>query len=528
MAVDYSVYTDIFDLKNGEAILREYPEPDAAVLVTLKRGQKLRRLDTFYWNGAWVRFYADVQGGAKYEGYLHADDVVSATDDAPTEPAPQPAPQQPAPAPPAPPQHQAPQPTPPQPQPAPQQQAPAAMMALGCVDADVSEQSCAAFLSVVERTTGLPPAQIPATAEKNNVTAPSIEKLSLSRLPVAAGAMTVAQVQEGLKTAGFFPGGKVDGIYGYRTRAAVRLFQEYVRSVEKVACLPDGRFGPQTQDFLQRWLSNGAQPNWSPRAGEYDAWLGLLERVKQKYLAEPGRVLEKVNAFAGRTDTRKVQAWDFTGPGHIHLIGVRRAQANNKSDDIFIALIKGLVFKFQGSTEPGSSSNAAGPPYITPGQHDFHFGWHKKSYLALRPRSAGALIVRAGADRKLDDADLDRGLEANDTIHIHWGGRGLDGDVNKWSEGCQVISGSVYVNPAHELVDCRAFAAVEPFEAMTRHGKTRGAYNLLSDLATAYASDLPDDTVRYTLLNESDLDLAPELKQALEESRSRVMGLIGH
>jgi len=46
--------------------------------------------------------------------------------------------------------------------------------------------------------------------------------------------MTVAAVQQALKTTGFFPGGKVDGICGYRTRAAMRLFQEYVRSVEKL------------------------------------------------------------------------------------------------------------------------------------------------------------------------------------------------------------------------------------------------------------------------------------------------------
>ena len=36
--------------------------------------------------------------------------------------------------------------------------------------------------------------------------------------------MTVAAMQQALKTIGFFPGGKVDGICGYRTRAAMRLF----------------------------------------------------------------------------------------------------------------------------------------------------------------------------------------------------------------------------------------------------------------------------------------------------------------
>lgn len=390
----------------------------------------------------------------------------------------------------------------------------AAMIELGCVDADVSDEACAAYLGIVERTTRLALSDVANT----------LDKVATKRmLPLSPGAMSVAQVQENLKTLGFFPGGEADGICGYRTHSAIRLFQEYVRSVEKQACVPDGRFGPKTQAHLQRWLDSGARPDWSPHAGEYEAWLGLLEAAKQKYLAQPGPVLEKVNAFAGASDTRKVQDWDFAGPGNIHLVGLRRNEANNKFDDVFVLLMKGLVFKFQGSTEPGASEHPEGPPHLAPGQHNYHFGWHKRSYLALRPQNAGVLIARAGADKRLDEADWEKGLRPEPTINIHWGGRGMGRDVNHWSEGCQVINGEVYVNPAGEMISCSAFAATSPSEAATRHDKTRGAYNLLVDLVTALSGDMPSNTVKYTLLTEPDLDLAPSLKQSLAESRERLL-----
>ena len=528
MPIDYTGYTDIFLVTKDDAALREYPEPDALALVALKRGQQLRRLDTIYWNGAWIRFYADVPGGRKYEGYLHAQDVED-TDDVeapPAAPAPpsagQAAPAQPpAPAPTQPPPTAAQPPAPaPIPAPAPQS-APAAagpMITLGCVDAGVSDQACAAYLGVVEQTTRRKLAEV----------APGLDKIATTRMPPpASGAMTIAQVQQGLHQLGFFPGGEADGICGYRTTSAIRLFQEYVRSVEGVKCLPDGHFGPQTQAQLQRWLSSGARPDWSPKAGEYEAWLGLLQAVKQKYTATPSRVLELVNAFAGQSDTRKVRDWDFTGPGNIHLIGVRRNEAANKFDDIFVLLIKGLVFKFQGSTEPGASEHPDGPPHLTPGQHDYHFGWHKRTYLALRPRGAGVLVVRAGADRKLDDTDLARGVHPEPTINIHWGGRGMAGDVNNWSEGCQVINGTVYVNPGHQLISCAEFAAVGSKDPTTRPEKTRGAYNVLVDLVTALSGDMTDNGVKYTLLTEPDLELAPVLKQTLAAARDGVIRMVG-
>jgi hypothetical protein len=390
---------------------------------------------------------------------------------------------------------------------------------LGCVDPGVGDDACAAYIRTVEQTTRVALADV----------ADGLDKVSLQRLqPAPQGAMSVADLQRALTALGFFPGGAADGICGYRTQSAIRLFQEYVRSIEGHGdCVPDGQFGPRTQAHLQRWLTENKQMNWSPIAGEYEGWLALLESVKQKYAAAPSRALQLVSAFEGPSDTRKVANWDFTGPGNIHLIGVRRNEVAGKFDDIFVLLMKGLVFKFQGSTEPGASSHADGPPHITQGQHDYHFGWHQRKYLALRPLSAGVLVVRAGADRVLDDADWEKGLSPNATINIHWGGRGMTRDVGQWSEGCQVINGTVYVNPANQLVSCAGFAAVRSSEPMNDRSRTRGAYNVLTDVVTALSGDMPSNQVKYTLLTEADLDLAPALKQKLAEDRARALSIGG-
>jgi hypothetical protein len=409
----------------------------------------------------------------------------------------------------------------PTPTPAPAPAAGAQIITLGCVDHGVGDDACATYLRTVEQTTRLPLAQVEET----------LDKVSLKRLaPAPQGAMSIADVQRALTATGFFPGGAADGICGYRTQSAIRLFQEYVRTMESQAdCIPDGVFGPRTQTHLQRWLDSGKRMDWSPVAGEYEAWLSLLERFKQKHLAEPSRVLQLVNAFDKPTDTRKVQNWDFAGPGNIHLVGVRRYEAPGKYDDLFLLLMKGLVFKFQGSTEPGVSSN---PPHLVPGQHDYHFGWHPgrtedkplQRYLALRPLGPGVLIVRAGADKRLEEADYDRGLEANVSINIHWGGRGMARD-NTWSAGCQVINSTGYINPANQLISCASFAAVYEKEPPKERGKTRGAYNVLTDVVTALSGDMPNNTVKYTLLTEADLDLAPDLKQKMADDRARAITL---
>lgn len=397
------------------------------------------------------------------------------------------------------------------------------MIQVGSFDDDVPQTGRDAYVKEVEEITRVPVREIAEGSDK---------LVFASHTPDAQSPMSIAAIQQALKSAGFFPGGKIDGICGYRTRSAMRLFQEYVRSVEKLSCVPDGRFGPSSQQHLQRWMHNRAVIGWAPtierwEAGtlgqvEYTEWLSLLGRVKDHYTSNPNRALELVNTFAAPTDTRPVAQWDFSPRGNIHLIGIRRTEKSNKFDDIFVLLIKGLVFKFQGSTEPGASDNRAGAPFLVQGQHDYHFGWHKKQYLALRPEhlDKGVLVVRS-KDMQLDEADLNRGLEANASINIHWGGKGMKFDVKNWSEGCQVINGTAYIGPSNELIDCSAFAAVNNSEIAADPARTRGAYNVLLDLVTALASDLPTNTVKYTLLVEPDLDLSPLVKDSLADARGK-------
>ena len=117
------------------------------------------------------------------------------------------------------------------------------------------------------------------------------------------------------------------------------------------------------------------------------------------------------------------------------------------------------------------------------------------------------LVVRSKGDFRLDDADVSKGLEANSTIHVHCGGKGLKFDVNNWSEGCQVINGSAYLGPNNERVDCSSIVATNNGEVASNPSKTRGAYNLLADLVLGLGSDLPGTSVRYMLLTEQDLSL---------------------
>lgn len=401
------------------------------------------------------------------------------------------------------------------------------MITLGCFDPNVTEAGCNAYKEEVARITRVPFAEV----------VPGVDKFVTQRYVPDANGMSVAAVQRALKTIGFFPGGKDDGICGYRTLSAIRLFQEYVRSVEKLECVPDGRFGPQSQQHLQRWLDGRLVSQWASsierwQSGtlgqtEYADWLSLLEKVKAEYTAKPNRMLQMVNSFSGASDTRKVAQWDFSPKGNGHLIGVRRESFTGKFDDIFVLLLKGLVFKFQGSTEPGASTDPRGTPFVVQGQHDYHFGWHQKTYLALRPQGQGVLVVRSKGDMRLDDADLANGLSPNPSINIHWGGKGMTRDVKNWSEGCQVINGTVYLNAADELIDCSAFAATNQAELASDPHRTRGAYNVLLDLVTALSSDMTGNAVKYMLLVDEDLDSAPALKQGLADAAARVGKMAG-
>ena len=345
----------------------------------------------------------------------------------------------------------------------------------------------------------------------------------------------VAKVQRFLKQRGFFPFGVVDGLCGYRTSSSLRLFQEYVRTVEKDASIgaPDGIFGRKSLDHLKRWQDNDLEAEWnhysadSPQP-EFKKWLALLDKIKTHYRQDPTDLLAKVAAYTGSTDTRAADNWDFN-PSRIHLIGVRRHEAKpgkRENDDVFILLINGVVFKFYGTTDPGKSSHRSGAPFLVHGQHRYRFGWHKQSdkqkvYRALKPKSSGVLVIRdSDRDYALTSSDLAGHLENNASINVHWGGRG----VSNWSQGCQVICGRGYINHNNELIDCSDFAASNYAMLGKKaggHYQTKGAYSVLVDLVTAFSGS--EYALDYMLIYEDDLKIDPGFGNGMAAKINDVM-----
>lgn len=397
------------------------------------------------------------------------------------------------------------------------------MIALGVFDPDVQERALDEYVQYTLKLTGVQEwsgkRQLRGDKEGEWV---SFQKMD-------AGDMKVKDVQQFLKDAGFFSG-KIDGICGYRTTAAIRLFQEYVRTVEGDASIgfPDGKLGPTSMTHLKRWKAGNKKADWTnfsnaKPSAEYTKWMNLLNQVKSKYAATPNKMLQLVNQFSQPSDTIKPASWDLN-PGKIHLVGVRRNETKlapsagqRRFDDGFVLLINGLAFKFYGSTDPGATEHPKGAPFLVQGQHLYRFGWHKLSdqnrvYHALKPLTTGVLIVRS-QDMALTEADLANGLERNNSINIHWGGEGVS-TIGAWSEGCQVFVGKGYINHNGKLVDCSMFGAPNYSTLGTVVNgvyQTKGAYTVLSDLVAAFSGANPDDNVvRYMLLYEQDLALSPD------------------
>jgi hypothetical protein len=216
----------------------------------------------------------------------------------------------------------------------------------------------------------------------------------------------------------------------------------------------------------------------------------------------------------------------------VHLIGIRRGgTASATNNDLFVLLLKGLVFSFWGSTSPNpEEARKDGFPFLLEGQHRYSFGWHKiadqkKIYPALKPAIVnGVLVVRLKAgDQQVNDADIFEGKwEPNGTINIHWSG---DGDYN-FSAGCQVIAGRSYANHRGNLIPCQGYAS-DNYSGLSK-GKTRGAYNVLSDLVLTLAPAGTRD-VYYSLISEERLkqftplnteELFVQLKNSTEGSIS--------
>lgn len=413
------------------------------------------------------------------------------------------------------------------------------MITLGTCDSNVQRATLDEYIEHAKKLTGVENWENKLRGEKDGEWADFRE--------LSGSAMTVAGAQRFLKDAGFFPFGKDDGICGYRTASAIRLFQEYVRTVEGDAQIgyPDGAMGPNTIAHANRWKANNQKADWAGVTAanpsqEYAKWMSLLHKVKEKYAANPNAMLRKVNEFSQSSDTVKVANWDFD-PNKIHLIGVRRNETNveaqpgaRKFDDLFVLLIGGLAFKFFGSTDPGSTGNPKGLPFLTQGQHLYRFGWHKLSelkrvYHALKPLSNGVLVVRT-KDMVLNDADLAAGLERNNSINVHWGGEGLR-NVGKWSEGCQVIVGKAYINHNDVAINCSEYAATIYDELGAKNAKgvhqTKGAYTVLGDLVGALSgADGDDNVVKYMLIYERDLALSPEIGLLVaDEIMTRIQAL---
>lgn len=343
----------------------------------------------------------------------------------------------------------------------------------------------------------------------------------------------VASLQRFLHNSGFLTNRMNIGVFDYATQAAVRLFQEYVRTIDEdgdKSMIPDGFVGSGTMKHVRRWENQQKVCDWGPASTanpskEYTDWFKLLVKAQAFYKANPGPILRHVNKMDKTYSTRKINAWKFD-KNDIHLIGIRRNQDkpvhDRKNDDIFILLVNGQVFKFWGSTDP--SVRMAGrkdEPFLVEGQHLYRFGWHKitverKIYRAAKPLDAnGVLVLRDwNNDNSLTPKDLDitdrngkaLGIRVNNSINIHWSGIGS----TNFSAGCQVISGRSYINnqPASKgnLVDCSKFASRSYSELTTSAKKTKGAYNMLADLVVCYTKP-GVHSLTYTLGREESLNI---------------------
>ncbi|MEM9888920.1 MAG: peptidoglycan-binding domain-containing protein [Bacteroidota bacterium] len=357
----------------------------------------------------------------------------------------------------------------------------------------------------------------------------------------------VKHLQTFLFDAGFMPRSNKDGIFGYVTQAAVRLFQEYIRTIEKIKCKPDGIVGRQTWGHISRWEKEGIKADWGT-SEEYDKWMTTLKATKQYYQKNPSPIIDMIDKFPKKSDTRKLDDWEFKEED-IHLVGIRIGEDekadNRKANDLFFLLIKGMVFKFWGSTDPSAKmAGRAHEAFLVEGQHKYSFAWHSlsndnKTYRALWPYSkpkGGVLVYRDwNKDNAFDEGDIKLresigktaiDTDLNHTIHIHWSGLGF----SNWSAGCQVINGNKYINNKGETIDCTEFAASTYLMRNAkgqiirgRKGTTKGAYNVLTDLILCYAP-MGKDYLLYTMGRDETIKIGGQfgaryLTDALKEMR---------
>ena len=343
----------------------------------------------------------------------------------------------------------------------------------------------------------------------------------------------VQKLQEFLFSAGFMHEKYNEGVFDYVTEASVRLFQEYIRTIDPAdsSFVRDGKVGNGTWGKINEWPAgkkcewHGSNSSKSPSHKEYNNWFTILEAAKTYYSNSDnqGPIMKAVNARADTESTLKVEKWNFD-KDKIHLIGIRRNESIFKksktrtNDDLFVLLINGMVFKFWGSTDP-QSQDSSNEPFLVEGQHLYRFGWHKlgktktgyKTYRALRPAiNEQVVVIRDWEnDNLLSEEDLikNNGLGLGKYINIHWTG----GRSNKtWSAGCQVIRGQSYINNRNEAIDLSKFTAKSYADLYNSDKIDKGAYNMLADLVVCYSAPNLDGTnpagnqLLYTLGNEKE------------------------
>lgn len=397
-----------------------------------------------------------------------------------------------------------------------------ALLKLGCFDQGAMPSNLKAYFKALHN--GMAPALQNRKQFRDNGKWYNVRQLQGSEIKT---------LQSFLKQAGFMPYSDANGAFDYLTLSATRLFQEYVRTVEKETSIgkPDGVVGSKTWQHINRWKAAGKFCEWdlvnlkNPTTEqttllanlekEHDMWIRLMKKVQTQYLQNPPEIVALVDNYPKACDTKKLQDWN-TDANKIHLIGIRRNQnvssAIRANDDIFILLMNGLVFKFWGSTDPSAViAHRDDEAFLVEGQHHYKFGWHKisnpnKIYKAVRPASNGVLIFRdLNSDNALTKADVEQGLRPpNTTINIHWSGVG----TSNFSAGCQVIAGKSYINHRNEVVNCATFAS-QSYLGLSM-GKTHGAYNFIGDLVLTYAPK-GVQTIHYTLGRDSTLELEPSL-----------------
>ncbi len=362
----------------------------------------------------------------------------------------------------------------------------------------------------------------------------------------------IRNLQAFLQDHGFMPGARLDGVFGYWTLASLRLFQEYIRTIEGLGVeetgMPDGRVWKNTHKHMMRWRDNKLYSTWGPNevnkdkpsefkwtkpSKEFELWMKVLNKSKERCqrVLDKGAAkddlllfqLQDLENYDQDTDSRKVSEWMYNRE-EIHLIGIRRKQEQSSrvrgNDDLFVLLMNGMVFKFWGSTDPHPDKSKKQEPYLIEGQHKYKLAWHKVSnsqriYKALRPYGPGVLVYRDWSGRDaLSEEDIRKGLSHNSSrprdekldnpntlINIHWT---FDGFTN-WSAGCQVISGRSYINNEGRLINCSTFSAAsyDTLSSVSKKGvrRNRGAYTFISDFILAYSST-ETDHVLYTLCND--------------------------